>query len=254
MGRVAGKVAIITGAASAGGLGFATARALSREGAKVVLADIDIDGVTARSSEINELGGQAIGCHHDVTIEAHWQRVVALTVETFGSLDILVNNAGIASPAPMHEMQVETWDRVVDVNLMGTFLGCKHAVIQMRRQPAGGSVINVASISGLLGFPGSAAYGASKGGIRSLSKVVALEGARQRIRCNSIYPGLILTDLLLSKSREAPDQTEALAASIPMGRIGEPDEIANTILFLGSNESSYITGSEIVVDGGLIAQ
>jgi NAD(P)-dependent dehydrogenase (short-subunit alcohol dehydrogenase family) len=136
---------------------------------------------------------------------------------------------------------------------MGTFLGCKHAVGRMKRQGSGGSIINVASISGLLGFPTSGAYGASKGGVRSLSKVVAIEGAKEGIRCNSVYPGPVMTDLLESTRALSVEQTQALAASVPLGRIGEPEDIANAIVFLSSTQSKYMTGAEIVVDGGMVA-
>jgi NAD(P)-dependent dehydrogenase (short-subunit alcohol dehydrogenase family) len=254
MGRVTGKVAIVTGAAAAGGLGFATARVLAREGAKVVLTDLDEAQVKHRAQELNAAGGQATAARLDVTNEDDWCKAIALTVERYGALDILVNNAGVIFPAPAHEMTLESWNHVIDINLMGTFLGCKHAVTRMKQQGKGGSLVNVASISSLLGFVGSAAYCSSKGGVRSLSKVVALEGAPEAIRCNSVYPGLILTDLFKKKRQETPQLTEALAAKVPLGRIGEPDDIANAILFLASDESKYITGSEIIVDGGLVAQ
>lgn len=253
MKRLTRSVAIVTGAASPRGLGFTTASALAREGARVLITDIDEARAAARASELRDAGLQALAMGHDVTAEADWQRVIAFTVDKFGALDILVNNAGIASPAPIHEMTLESWNRVLEVNLMGTFLGCKHAVGRMKRQGSGGSIVNVASISGLLGFPTSGAYGASKGGVRSLSKVVALEGAKEGIRCNCVYPGPVMTDLLESTRALSLEQAQALAAAIPLGRIGEPADIANAIVFLSSAQSKYMTGAEIVVDGGMVA-
>lgn len=246
MNRVAGKVAIVTGAASAAGIGFATARALARQGAKVMLTDIDEKRVLARAQELADAGHHVIARQLDVGVEEEWQSTVAQTVGRFGSLDILVNNAGIIGRFLVHEMPLDTWESVIRVNLTGTFLGCKHAVARMRQQGTGGSLINVSSTSGLVGVSRSSAYGSSKGGVRQLSKVVAIEGAQYNIRCNSVYPGFIETEILKRTGQASP----LPIASIPMERPGEPDDIANAILFLASDESKYVTGAEIVVDGG----
>jgi NAD(P)-dependent dehydrogenase (short-subunit alcohol dehydrogenase family) len=253
MNRLANSVAIVTGAASPRGLGFTTARALALEGARVVLTDIDEAEVSARAAALRDEGLRALSTGHDVTMETDWQRVVAFTVDNYGALDILVNNAGIIGDSPIHEMSLEGWNRVLKVNLTGTFLGCKHAMIRMKQQGSGGSLINVASISGLLGYPMSGAYGASKSGVRSLSKVVAIEGAKAGIRCNSVYPGPIMTDLFQSTRAVSAERLAAVAATVPLGRIGEPLDIANAIVFLSCGESRYMTGAEIVVDGGIVA-
>jgi NAD(P)-dependent dehydrogenase (short-subunit alcohol dehydrogenase family) len=253
--RVANKVAIVTGAASRAGLGYAIARALAREGASVVLTDIDGVAIAEREKELRASGWPAVGMAHDVSHEAAWHEVIACAVSTFGRLDILVNNAGIAGRrSPIHEMTLQSWKQVLDVNLTGAFLGCKHAIAVMLRQGTGGAIVNVASISALLGFSSSAAYGSSKGGMRQLSKVIAVEGAKAKIRCNTVFPGPTATDMFTQMGRDAPERVAALVASIPLGRLGLADDIANCVLFLASDEASYVTGAEIVADGGVSSQ
>jgi len=168
-------------------------------------------------------------------------------------LDILVNNAGITIRNPVEAVTLGDWNRQLSVNLTGPFLGCKHSMPAMRAQPTGGSIVNVASISELTGFRNSAAYGSSKAGLRQLSKVVAIEGAKSGIRCNCVYPGMIVSDIHKNIVRDSPDQHQAIVASIPLGRMGEPDDIANYIVFLASDEAKYVTGAECVIDGGLMA-
>jgi NAD(P)-dependent dehydrogenase (short-subunit alcohol dehydrogenase family) len=248
-----GKVAIVTGAASPAGLGFATARALAREGATVVLSDIDEAGVRGRAAELVSLGLKASAIAHDVTREEDWQAVIRYVLDTYGRLDILVNNAGITHGDSIATMSLENWRRQIDVNLTGSFLGCKHAVTAFRHRQEGGSIVNVSSISGLRGFNQSAAYGSSKGGVRQLSKVVATEGATEGIRCNSVYPGMILTDIHQNIVRKSPERHRAIVERIPMARMGEPDDVAYAIVYLASAEAKYVTGAEIVIDGGLMA-
>lgn len=254
MKRVEGKVALVTGAASEQGLGFATARALAREGAKVVLTDIAGDAVKARAASLSDAGGETLGLSQDVTREADWHATIAATVRAYGRLDILVNNAGIAVLKWMDAMTTADWHRQIEVNLTSVYLGCKAGLERMRAQGGGGSIVNLSSVAGLVGVPGTAAYAASKGGVRLLSKTIALEAARDNIRCNSVHPGLIRTEMQDVALRDNPEQFDVLNASVPIGRMGEPDDIAAMILFLASDEAKYITGAEFVVDGGLTAQ
>jgi NAD(P)-dependent dehydrogenase (short-subunit alcohol dehydrogenase family) len=254
MGRVDGKVAIVTGATSAAGIGFATARALAREGAMVVLTGTNETEIVARGEELAATGRRAFGVGHEVTREDDWRQLFARTIETFGRLDILVNNAGLSRPSLVDETPLDSWQRTLDVNLTGAFLGCKHAVAAMRQQGAGGSIVNVSSTGGLVGFMKGAAYASSKGGMRQLSKVVAIENGREGIRCNTVFPGVIMTDIFKPFLRDNPNHFDAHLAAIPMGRLGEPDDIANAILYLASDESKYMTGAELVVDGGMTAR
>jgi NAD(P)-dependent dehydrogenase (short-subunit alcohol dehydrogenase family) len=250
MNRVAGKVAIVTGAASRNGIGFATAKLLLDEGAAVVLSDVS-PAVRERASE---LGPNAIGLEHDVADEQQWIAVISEATERFGGVDIVVNNAGITLRGPVDELSLETWKRVNEVNLTGTFLGCKHAVSTMRSQGRGGAIVNLGSISGIVGIRGSGAYGASKGGIAMLTRVVALETAREGIRCNLVYPGMIRSDIHTPVMEATPDLHRQIVDSIPMGRMGEPVDIAQPILFLASDEARYVTGSILGADGGYTAQ
>lgn len=254
MGRVSGKVAIVTGAASQGGLGFATARALAREGAKVVLTDLNEAEVETRAQELRAAGAEALALRQDVTQEAGWDQVMARTCEAFGQLDILVNNAGIAVLKWMDAMTLADFERQISVNLTSVYLGCHAALRVMRAQGRGGAITNLSSVAGLVGVPGTSAYAASKGGVRLMTKSIALECARENIRCNSVHPGVIWTEMQKVAIRDNPEQYDILNAAIPMGRMGEPDDIANMILFLSSEEAKYITGAEFTVDGGLTAQ
>lgn len=251
MNRLDGKVVIVTGAASAAGLGFATARRLAREGARVVLTDIDASQVAARAVE---LGDAAVGIAQDVTDAAAWDATIAVAVERFGRVDFLVNNAGIAVLRTIEALEPAEWHRQIEVNLTSVYLGCRAMMARLRQQGGGGAIVNLSSIAGLVGVAGTGAYAASKGGVRSMSKVIALEGAREGIRCNSIHPGMIATDMMKTSVSDNPEEHAALTAVIPMGRLGEADDIAATIAFLVSDDARYITGAEFVVDGGLTAQ
>ncbi|WP_417620304.1 SDR family NAD(P)-dependent oxidoreductase [Parasphingorhabdus sp.] len=254
MSRVTDKVAIVTGAASAEGIGYAIARKLGGEGAKLIITDIDGNEITARAEELSAGGADVTGIQQDVTQEKDWSRVIGDTVARHGKLDILVNNAGIAVLLPTDEMTVEQWHRQIDTNLFSVFLGCRAAVAQMRAQGEGGSIVNISSIAGMIGAPGAAAYCASKGGSRAMTKTIALENADADIRVNSVHPGLIWTPMQHGAATSSQATQEAMAAAIPLKRMGKPDDIASMALFLASEEASYITGSEFVVDGGLTAQ
>jgi NAD(P)-dependent dehydrogenase (short-subunit alcohol dehydrogenase family) len=258
MGRVEGKVAIVTGAAS--GLGAATARLLAREGAKVVLTDLDRQGGEASIKAIRDDGGTALFLTQDVTVEDLWPTIVGRAESEFGGLHILVNNAGIGLPAGTVESQtLAEWRRMIEINLESVFLGTRCAIGAMRRTGQGGSIVNLSSIHGLTGSPHIAAYGASKGGVRSFTKAAALHCARSgyRIRVNSVHPGYIWTPMLegaMHVRGELNAQRQAAEAATPLGRIGEPIDIAYGILYLASDESKYVTGTELVIDGGYTAQ
>jgi NAD(P)-dependent dehydrogenase (short-subunit alcohol dehydrogenase family) len=253
--RVAGKVALITGAAS--GLGAESARGLAREGAAVMLTDIAVDSVGAVAAAIQDAGGRATSEAHDVTSETDWARVVAATVEAFGRLDVLVNNAGVSGgPLDLMTHALEDWRRILSINLDGVFLGLRHAGPAIAAS-GGGSVINLSSILGKVALSGAAAYCASKGGVLMLTKAAALEWAPLGIRVNSIHPGFIDTPMVSGAIRRAENGNELREMIISrhaLGRLGEPREIADAVGFLASDESSFMTGSELVLDGGYTAQ
>jgi 3(or 17)beta-hydroxysteroid dehydrogenase len=257
MGRVQGKVALVTGAAL--GIGKAAAELLAREGAKVVLSDVlDAEGQAAASA-IVEGGGEAIYLHHDVAEEAHWERVIAATVDRFGRLDVLVNNAGVGWGGPPEDEPLARWRKLMSINLDGVFLGVKHAIRAMKVAGRGGSIINLSSIEGIVGDPNLGAYNASKGGVRLYTKSTALYCAKAglRIRVNSIHPGYIWTPMVENYLREAGDLDagrKALDALHPIGHLGEPDDIAYGVLYLASDESKFVTGTELIIDGGYTAQ
>ena len=254
-GRVAGKVALITGGAS--GIGAESARRLAREGAAVVVTDLNSAAGEAVAGEIISTGGQAHFIAHDVTSEADWERAVVGTVETFGRLDILLNNAGIAQTGlTLMTHSLEDWRRTLSINLDGVFLGLRYGGPAIAEN-GGGSVINVSSIMGKVASPGAAAYCASKGGVLMLTKAAALEWAPLNIRVNSIHPGYIDTPLVSKVIREVDNGNELrelLISRHALGRLGLPREIADAVVFLASDESSFMTGSELVVDGGYTAQ
>ena len=254
MARLNDKVAIVTGAASSTGFGFATASRFAEEGARVVLTDFKFDEVTRRAEELSARGFDVAVIAHDVTEESSWSEVLALTLARFGRLDILVNNAGIALPAPVADASLDNWNAHIDVNLKGVFLGCQAAVRQMRMQTGGGSIINISSVAGIVGFDNLIAYCASKGGVRLLTKAAALDLAAEGIRVNSVHPGHLDTEMLASAKEVAPEMVAAMIANIPMKRLGRASDIANVNLFLASDEAQYVTGSEFVVDGGLTAK
>ncbi len=245
MGRVQDKVALITGGAS--GIGMATARLFAHEGATVVLTDLAAPAFPA-----------AAATHKlDVTSESQWAAVTDATVRDFGRIDIVVNSAGISLLKDFEATTLEEWRRLMAVNLDGTFLGCRHAVRVMKDR-GGGSIVNMSSVAGIVGTSHLAAYSASKGGVRLLTKSVALHCARKgyNIRCNSVHPSFADTPMLhgmVSAARNPEKLASSFAAAAPLGRIAQPVEIARTILFLASDEASFTTGAEFVVDGGLTA-
>jgi 3(or 17)beta-hydroxysteroid dehydrogenase len=252
-GRVEGKVALVTGAAS--GLGKAAALMLAREGARVAVTDRNEAGA---KEVANSLGEAARAWKLDVTQEADWQRVVDEVLATFGRLDVVVNNAGVGVAKDIEAISLEEWRFVHAVNLDGVFLGCKHAVRGMRQCGARGSIINISSVAGLVGVENLPAYCSSKGGVRLLTKSVALHCARKGygIRCNSIHPTFIETPMVEGLASLGGDPVAGkarLARMIPLGHIGEPDDVAYAVVYLASDESKLMTGSELVVDGGTTA-
>jgi NAD(P)-dependent dehydrogenase (short-subunit alcohol dehydrogenase family) len=252
MARLTGKTALITGAASIPGLGSATAFRFAEEGARVFLTDISEQGSEEVAASIRAKGGDAVSMRHDVTNSAEWDGVFAAVEAQFGGLDIIVNNAGIAVLGPFAEITDEQWMRQNNTNLHSVFYGTQRAVKLMRKGGTGGSIINISSIAGLIGVPGCAAYAAAKGGVRLFSKTVALECAMDKIRVNTVHPGMIMTNIQKVAMLENPEVYQTLSASIPMGHFGEPEDVANMNLFLASDESRYVTGAEFVVDGGLV--
>jgi NAD(P)-dependent dehydrogenase (short-subunit alcohol dehydrogenase family) len=254
MGRLADKVAIVTGAASAKGFGFATARLFAREGAKVVLTDIVADAVQTRAAELSKEGLAAVGLAHDVTSESSWQQVFARTLREFGKLDVLVNNAGIATLGNIDSTTLQAWDRMIAINLTGVFLGCQGAVRQFRAQKSKGSIINIASSAALNAHPDNTAYCSSKGGVMLLTKTVALDVAAEGIRVNSVHPGMMNTDMTATALKADPSLVQAIINNVPMRQLGAPEDIATMNLFLASDEAKYITGTRFSVDGGLTAK
>ncbi|WP_028775432.1 SDR family NAD(P)-dependent oxidoreductase [Shimazuella kribbensis] len=250
MGKLTDKVAIITGAG--GGMGKADALLFAKEGAKVVITDIQLDKVEEVVDEIKEAGGEALGFHHDVSSEEEWKKIVAEAIQAYGKIDILVNNAGISNAVPMLEQTVEIWDKVMSINLTGVFLGQKHVIPHMIEN-GGGAIVNISSIAGLTGGSGSGAYTASKGAVRLLTKATAVDFAQHHIRCNSIHPGYIETPM--TADLMANDQMrEWFLSQVPLPRLGKTEDIAKGVLFLASDESSYITGVELPIDGGYYAK
>jgi len=248
MGRLDGKVAIITGAAS--GQGALEVKMFAGEGAKVVATDVQEDLLKDVVDEVKKEGGDVLAIKLDVTSEAEWKDVVNKTVETYGKLDILVNNAGIFIGGNAEETTLDKWDKVMHVNATGTFLGIKYAIPEMRKA-GGGSIVNISSISGILGF-GAAAYNASKGAIRTLTKNVAADYAKDNIRVNSIHPGVVVTPMS-EPLLDVPETRKSLEDMTPLPRLGEPKDIAYGALYLASDETSFMTGSELIIDGGVVA-
>ena len=248
-GRLDGKVALVTGGAS--GIGAETSRLFAREGAKVAITDLNDDGGRAVATEI---GDAAFYARLDTRNEAEWQTVVEQSVDTYGRLDILVNAAGVpgrrtdGGSTRIDEQELEDWNRVMDVNSTGIFLGMKTVIPEMRKA-GGGSIVNISSIYGLVGSPNSAAYHASKGAVRLATKSAALQYAAENIRVNSVHPGIVTTGMNREINEDPVLSVPRLAAT-PMGRFGQPIDIANGCLFLASDESGWMTGAELVIDGG----
>ena len=249
--RLKGKVALITGGAR--GQGAAEARLFAKEGARVVIADILDDAGAKVAAEIGESGGDAAYVHLDVTSEDEWREAVAETVARYGRLDVLVNNAGIWRGGTVEETSVEEWDLIMDVNARGVFLGTKVAIAEMRKA-GGGSIINISSTAGLVGSPRSTAYTASKGAVRLLTKATAVQYGKEGIRANSIHPGPIDTDMAAQIWPDEKRRASSAATRTVIGRMGTPEDIAYGALYLASDESSFVTGSELVIDGGITAQ
>ncbi len=250
MGRLQGRVAVITGGAS--GIGAATVRRFVAEGASVIVADIDARLGGEVANETDSLF-QAL----DVADDAAWTRLMALVSERFARLDVVVNNAGIVSGQSIEDVDLATWNRIIDVNLTGVMLGCRHGISSMRRNPGGssGALINVASTAAYAAIPSDAAYSATKSGVRMLTKAVAAHCARAgyNIRCNSLHPGATDTPILRPALDAAPQLLPVFHAMSPMGRMGRPEEISAVAVFLASDEASYVTGGEFLVDGGMMA-
>lgn len=259
MGRVDGLTAIVTGAA-ARGIGRACVEALAREGAAVLATDIDAAGVDALAERLRGEGLEVTAAAHDVGVPDDWARVVDEAVGRYRALGALVNNAGIVIPKPFEDHGLDDFRRTAAVNYRGPFLGMKHAIPALRRN-GGGAIVNVSSIAGQRAVPGYAAYCASKGGVKLMTKALALEcgAARDGIRINSIHPGPIWTSMI--DNLGGPDADAAageamrarLAASLPLGRMGTPEDVAALVLFLVSSESAYATGAEFTIDGGMTA-
>jgi len=258
-GRVAGKVALVTGGAS--GIGAGCAEVLAREGAAVVITDIQDHKGEQLAADLTKAGLKAVYLHHDVTSEDEWIAVVAEVEKAHGRLDILVNNAGIGIGCPdITQMSLADWRRQQAINVEGVFLGVKHGLKLMRKAGNGGSVINMSSVAGLKGAAILAGYCATKGAVRLFTKAIALECGQMKdgVRVNSVHPGLIETPIWLiitnpsGEGTNAPPDIDAMSAmAVPLGVKGVPEDIANGVLWLASDESRYVTGAELVIDGGL---
>jgi 3(or 17)beta-hydroxysteroid dehydrogenase len=250
MSRVADKVVLVTGAGS--GIGRATARLLAAEGAAVIVSDINRGGGL---ETVQQIGGKARFEEHDTAKEVDWKRIIDGILEREGKLNGLVNNAGISGPYPatFETETVEQWQKILSINVQGVFLGCKYSVPALR-QSGGGSIVNTSSLAAFLGTPDLSAYGASKGAVRQFTKTVAMDCARKgyKVRCNSVHPGIIMTPMgegILPNDKVR----ERVRKRIPIGEFGAPEDIAYGILYLISDESRFVTGSELVIDGGMNA-
>ncbi|GIP26848.1 2,5-dichloro-2,5-cyclohexadiene-1,4-diol dehydrogenase [Paenibacillus sp. J23TS9] len=249
--RLEGKVALITGAGA--GIGKTTALRFAQEGAKVIVTDINLDSVNNTLSEIQQAGGSGTAFKHDVSNEDNWKSIVEESVQQFGAIDILFNNAGIYFIKPIADIGLDEWNRMLSINVTGVFLGMKH-VLPVMAKHNGGSVINASSIAGLTGASGHVAYGATKGAVRIMTKDAAIEYASANVRVNSIHPAYINTAM----GDYATQVNKMSAAELgkrmaPMGRFGTVEEVSNLVVFLASDESSYSTGSEFIIDGGATA-
>jgi NAD(P)-dependent dehydrogenase (short-subunit alcohol dehydrogenase family) len=252
MTTLTGKVAIVTGGSA--GIGRATAFAAAAEGASVVVADVADESGEQVAAEIREKGGRAIFVHTDVADDESVAAMVARTVDEFGGLDLAFNNAGIeGTMGPTHEVDPANWHRIIAVNLTGVWSSMRHEIPRMLER-GGGSIVNCASVAGLVGFAGSSAYTASKHGVVGMSKATALELAEAGIRVNAVCPGVIETEMITRAVAENPEMEAGLLAMEPMGRLGRAEEIADAVVWLFSDRSSFVTGQAIAVDGGLVAR
>ena len=256
--RLEGKVAVITGAAAGVqgelmGFGGAAAWLFVKEGAKVVLSDINEETGNRTAAQLRKHGADAIFVRLDVTREKDWEAAIQATLSTFGKLDVMVNNAGTAKQETVEETTMEIWDGQMAVHAKGVFLGTRHAIPEMRKV-GGGSIVNISSMYGIIGSPIAAAYHAAKGAIRSFTKAAAVQYAGEGVRVNSIHPGYVLTPMVEPGVRDHPGRLEWLVSQVPMGRLGRAEEVAQGILYLASDESSYVTGAELLIDGGVTAQ
>lgn len=254
MGLVDGKVCLVTGGASNPGLGHAIAHKLASEGAIVIVTDVDGDGAERTAAEIVAQGGQAQAWAQDVTDEALWDQTFDHIRTEHGKIDALINNAGIAVLKTLPELTLADYNRQLLVNMTSVFLGTQKAVALMRETGVKGSIINMSSVAALVGVPACSAYAAAKGGVIGFSKTVASETAAEGIRCNTIHPGLIDTNMQRQSSVDNPEEYVKLNAAVPMGYMGPPQTIADAALFLVSDLSTYMTGAQMVIDGGLINQ
>ncbi len=265
MNRVDGKVALVTGGAR--GLGGMSARKLAEAGAKVVITDLREKDAVKTLDAIKAAGGEAVFFKHDVASEEQWAAAVKFTVDTYGGLDVLLNNAGVGGAAkPLEELSLDAWRHLMSINLDGVFLGFKHAIPPMKARahlwPGGGSIISISSIMGFIGGSRAAAYCASKGGVRLLTKAAAIELAPAHIRVNSVHPGFIDTpglrmgEAVMNARSEGAFQRfiDDAVSKHPLGRLGEEQDIAHAVRFLASDDSAFMTGTEMVVDGGYLAQ
>ncbi|GGB53252.1 2,5-dichloro-2,5-cyclohexadiene-1,4-diol dehydrogenase [Lentibacillus populi] len=246
--RLENKVVIITGAAS--GQGKAEALLFSKHGAKVVISDINEDALYETETEIKNQGGEVISVKHNISLEEEWENVIAITEDRFGILDILINNAGILSRKGLQSTSLEEFNQIQTVNTQGTFLGMKYAAPLMEKS-GGGSIVNISSIYGLVGSEGSISYHASKGAIRLMTKSAAVQLSKDFIRVNSIHPGVIETPM---SNTIATSDGHPLESKFPWPKLGQPEDIAYGALYLASDESKFVTGSELVIDGGYTAQ
>ena len=257
MDRVKNKVAIVTGGAS--GLGKSSAILLAREGAKIVITDVDDENGNKVVQDIKNDGGEAIFIKQDVSKEEEWKMVIETTIKTYGKLHIVANSAGIGIGGTVEDVTLDDWKNLIDVNLHGTFLGTQYGIKGMKETGEGGSIINFSSIEGLVGDPNLPAYNASKGGVTIFTKSAALHCAKQgyKIRVNSIHPAYIWTSMVenfLKAQGDVEEGKKQLESLHPVGHLGEPDDIGYGVVYLASDESKFMTGSELVIDGGYTAQ
>ncbi|WP_301169905.1 glucose 1-dehydrogenase [Brevibacillus nitrificans] len=249
MGRLSGKVAIITGAAM--GMGASEAKLFAKEGAKVIATDVQVEALNQVVQEINDQGGDAVALKHNVASEEEWKSVIAEAVKRYGKVDVLVNNAGISSPKTIADMEMAEWNKVMDINFNGCVIGMKYVIPEMQKA-GGGSIINISSIGGIVGMAGTSPYTAAKGALRVLSKSAAVEYGKDRIRVNSLHPGIVVTPMTLP-SMEEGGAIPYYQAHTQLPYFGEPDDIAYGALYLASDESRFMTGAELVIDGGWTA-